>query len=96
LSFGPSQGKFSFANGTVYEGDFANGNFEGKGSYSFGTGMYEGEWKAGKYHGKGFLLNADGSSYTGSFEAGLQHGEGEEFRADGTQVSGWWARGRLI
>lgn len=69
------------------------GQFEGKGSYSFGTGMYEGEFRANKYHGKGFLLNADMSSFTGSFQEGFPHGEGEEFRADGTHVTGRWVRG---
>jgi hypothetical protein len=88
-----AQGVFKFSSGAVYEGEFRYGHFDGRGTYSFGTGMYDGLWKAGKYHGHGFLLKADGSSFTGNFEEGVQHGKGEENRADGSVVTGFWTRG---
>jgi hypothetical protein len=87
-----SQGTFKFSNNAIYEGEFKRGRFEGKGSYSFGTGMYDGEWMAGKYNGKGFLLYSDGSSYTGEFEGGLKHGEGEESTGHGRVTKGFWIR----
>jgi hypothetical protein len=47
------KGIFNFANGNVYEGDFVNGIFEGRGRYKFEGGFYEGDWASGRYHGKG-------------------------------------------
>lgn len=38
-----------FQNGSMYRGDFVEGNFEGFGWYEFDEGYYEGEWKAGQY-----------------------------------------------
>ena len=49
-------------------GDFKDGNFHGKGTYTYNSGSYKGdvyvgEFKDDKKHGYGKWTNADGSIY---------------------------------
>ena len=58
----PKRGKYTLANGDVYEGPFSEGKYHGAGSYIFKSGMkYIGSFENGVFHGKGNLLNPDGS-----------------------------------
>merc|ERR1740124_1882960 len=62
-------GKYSWADGGVYEGDWKDGKMHGKGKYSYANGgVYEGDWKDGKMHGKGKYSFANGDVYEGYFE----------------------------
>ena len=43
---GGGRGKYVFANGDVYEGEWKDGKQEGRGTYSFANGnVYDGKWK---------------------------------------------------
>ena len=55
--------------GTKYEGDFVDGNFEGHGvlTYAKKQGSFEGEFKGGKKHGHGKLTKPDGSVVEGEW-----------------------------
>ena len=90
------KGTFLFHDGSMYRGDFENGNFEGYGWYEFEDGYYEGQWKGGDYGGIGTLQYKDGSSYTGRFVEGIADGMGEEVKPDGTKRSGEWRNGDLV
>lgn len=42
-------GKYTFKDGTIYEGEFLNGSFHGRGTlYIPGFGKYEAEWEHGR------------------------------------------------
>jgi hypothetical protein len=48
------KGKYTYADGSVYEGEWRNNMKNGKGKYiSVSGSVYEGEWKDDKMHGKG-------------------------------------------
>lgn len=47
------QGKLTFADGKVYEGDFVDGIMDGKGILCFNNKIYKGKFKNGKQHGIG-------------------------------------------
>ena len=56
-----------------YEGDFRDGKFHGKGTYSYVSGTnkgdkYVGEFKDNKIHGKGTYRYASGDKYIGEFK----------------------------
>jgi hypothetical protein len=53
----------------VYEGDFVENEFHGKGKLSFGDGsFYEGDFICGNYHGKGKMTYPDGRVEEGNWE----------------------------
>ena len=55
------RGKYTFADGDVYEGEYKNGKKEGRGKFTFASGdVYEGEYKNDKKEGRGKYTFADG------------------------------------
>jgi hypothetical protein len=62
--------------GNVYEGDFVDGVFNGKGKLATNDGEYVGEFKNGEQHGKGEFKWGNGSSYRGNYFKGLREGYG--------------------
>ena len=71
-----------FANGTFYEGNFRNGEYDGYGTlkahaeYYDQTSEYEGEFKNGIKHGKGKETKLSGEIYDGDFVEGVRKGFG--------------------
>ncbi|MCL2186335.1 MAG: Fe-S cluster assembly protein IscX [Treponema sp.] len=58
--------KLTLEDGSVYEGEIADGKPHGKGKLIRANGeIYEGDFKSGKYHGKGKLIYADGEVFDG-------------------------------
>ena len=48
---------------------FDNGNFCGKGTYTFADGRrYKGEWKDGKRNGQGIYTSPNGSRFEGEYK----------------------------
>ncbi|MBO9638497.1 MAG: M48 family metalloprotease [Siphonobacter aquaeclarae] len=76
-----------YANGKKkYEGEFANGKFDGNGTLWLSNGnIYTGDFKTGTVHGKGVLLYANGDRYMGEFRNGQRHGQGKYVYAGGRQ-----------
>lgn len=64
------------AGGNKYAGDWAEGEMEGKGAYTWRNGnTYDGEWKNSKRDGKGVLiLLEEEEKYEGEWKEGLKHG----------------------
>lgn len=70
-------GRKSFWNGAVYEGEFRNGRFEGRGTMTDPDGRYEGEWKNGLRDGRGKMVFHIGGSYEGGWKENHYFGTGE-------------------
>ena len=71
-------GKYVWADGGSYEGDWLNGVRTGRGTYVFPSGStYEGEWLAGRMQGTGTYTSGDGTRYEGAWQNDLKHGLGE-------------------
>ncbi len=66
----------TYANGDLYIGYFKNDNFNGHGTFIFGSSTkfandkYIGEWKNNKYDGQGTYTSSDGSVQAGIWENG--------------------------
>ena len=72
--------------GTKYEGEFKDGNFNGQGTYIFPDGTkYIGQFKDGKFSGKGIYNSDDGIRYEGEFKDGEFNGQGTYTFPDGTK-----------
>ena len=72
-------GKCVLANKDIYEGEWKQDLFDGKGKYSYWNPTlaqdkhiqyYEGEWNQGVKHGKGLYIDADGVRNHGTWENG--------------------------
>ncbi len=86
------KGKLTYANGSVYVGDFSSGLRQGVGAFRNSKGdTYEGQWKNDRFDGNGKLTLSDGSRYEGTFKDGNRHGTGTQIYADGRQYTGDWS-----
>jgi hypothetical protein len=60
-------GKYLYANGYIYEGNFVKGIRSGLGKLtSPGGDVYDGMWENDQFSGQGSYVWADGSKYTGN------------------------------
>lgn len=72
-------GKYRFANGSTYEGNFVNGRASGKGHIVNTDGSsYVGEFVSGKMEGKGIYLYANGNTYNGGWLNNVKSGQGTQ------------------
>jgi len=86
------KGKLTYANGSVYSGDFSSGLRQGIGAFRNSKGdTYEGQWKNDRFDGNGKLTLSEGSRYEGTFKDGNRHGAGTQIYADGRQYTGDWS-----
>src|SRR3989338_1678469 len=70
-------GKAQLPDSSVYDGNFKNGLFNGKGTLTRRDGArYEGEFKDGLFDGKGIVNHSNGVKYEGEFKDGLANGKG--------------------
>lgn len=83
------KGNFKDINGSVYEGDFANGLKEGNGMLTFPDGSrYWGEFSMDLFNGQGEFIWNDGNYYKGSFKKGAIHGSGQLKLSNGDKYKG--------
>ena len=92
-------GKKVFTNG-VYEGQFKNGKFHGKGKYNYpNKSTYDGDWQDGVKQGKGQYVWYNGDFYIGDFYNDKKQGQGVHFwgkgNAEGDKYSGGWYEGQI-
>ena len=93
------EGRFEFACGDVYEGEWADGRYHGRGKYWSPSGAgdeYEGEWRADRPHGHGrYLWRSSGEVYEGEWHDGMRDGKGKVILADGTVLEGHFECGEI-
>ena len=78
------RGKYVFADGDVYEGEWKANKQEGRGISRYASGgVYEGDFKAGEKDGQGTYLYASGDIEVGFYKVDIRVGEGVLWEADG-------------
>ena len=73
------KGKLIYDNGnSIYEGEFLNGKFDGKGVLKNLKGdIYEGSFKSGLKEGQGIFYFSEGDIYIGNFSHNNFNGDGK-------------------
>ena len=78
------RGKQIWADGSIYEGYWADSKANGRGRLIHADGdIYEGDWKNDKADGFGIYRHLDGARYEGYWHDDRQHGQGIETWPDG-------------
>ena len=63
------KGKYTWANGNMYEGDYQTEKKHGKGTLTWANGdIYRGDFKDDKMHGKGTFIFISGGMYEGDYQ----------------------------
>ncbi|GAB2211414.1 hypothetical protein Drorol1_Dr00024727 [Drosera rotundifolia] len=84
-------GKYLWADGCMYEGDWKHGEATGKGKFSWPSGAtYEGEFRAGRMSGHGTFTGPDGDTYCGTWVRNKKEGKGRKMYANGDVYDGMW------
>ena len=82
-------GRYTFDNGDVYEGDWVDDIMVGKGKFISADGnVYEGDWVDDKMTGKGNFKFASGDSYEGDWLCGMRTGKGKFTYGNGNVYEG--------
>eukprot|EP00927_Polykrikos_kofoidii_P071498 TRINITY_DN6775_c0_g1_i1.p1 TRINITY_DN6775_c0_g1~~TRINITY_DN6775_c0_g1_i1.p1 ORF type:complete len:278 (+),score=42.03 TRINITY_DN6775_c0_g1_i1:128-961(+) len=88
------KGRQTWSDGRVYDGQFLNGRFAGRGRMVWHTqkGMliYEGQYRDDLKHGEGKFVWADGRTYDGEWQKGKRHGRGMYMNARSERKIGYW------
>ena len=89
------KGKFTWVDGSYYDGEINNNYFEGYGKFKWKEGReYIGFWKNGKMNGKGIMTYIDGEKYEGDFIDGKRHGKGDYYWNKNKYYKGGWVKGK--
>ncbi|KAH7679471.1 Phosphatidylinositol-4-phosphate 5-kinase protein [Dioscorea alata] len=87
-------GKYSWVDGTCYQGEWEKGKMTGRGKICWPSGAtYEGDFRGGFLHGSGTFSGVDGSVYTGSWRMNMQHGMGCKSYSNSDFYEGFWREG---
>lgn len=85
------KGTYTWADGTVYEGDYVGDKMHGRGKYTKANGnFYEGEWVQDKRHGHGVYSRKDGEVYDGEWGDNKKHGYGVLTKGPDNWYKGEW------
>ncbi|XP_071729866.1 phosphatidylinositol 4-phosphate 5-kinase 7-like isoform X2 [Rutidosis leptorrhynchoides] len=85
------KGKYTWSNGTVYEGDWVEGKMTGIGKITWSSGkVYEGDFCGGYLDGFGTMKYQDGSEYEGSWRSNIKHGFGRKKYSNSDVYDGSW------
>ena len=89
------QGKVTWANGDVYQGELLQSRRHGQGEFTWANGQrYRGTWVNDVPQGKGSLKFASGNQYEGDVAQGLPHGTGRMVYASGDSFQGRFLQGK--
>ncbi|KAL4508042.1 hypothetical protein ABPG72_021415 [Tetrahymena utriculariae] len=87
----PKLGPYQFDNGSVYEGQWKNGQRHGRGVQYWSDGsVYEGYWRNNMAQGKGRLIHSDGDVFIGRWKEDKANGKGKYLHMDGAVYEGDW------
>lgn len=88
------KGKYTWLDGTIYEGDWEGEKMTGKGLIVWPSGAkYEGEFSGSYLHGYGTLAKSNGSIYKGNWRMNVRHGTGHEKYPNLDIYEGSWREG---
>ena len=89
------QGKVTWINGDVYQGELLQSRRHGQGEFTWANGQrYRGTWVNDVPQGKGSLKFASGNQYDGDVAQGLPHGTGRMVYASGDSFQGRFIQGK--
>lgn len=89
--------KVAINDGTIYEGFFRGGVFDGWGRKISSNGeIYEGEWMNGFRHGQGIEINNEGTRHEGQWSNDEKNGHGIESWTDGAIYEGQYENGKKV
>jgi hypothetical protein len=93
MKWGSKSGFLNFS----YEGEWKDGEMNGKGKLTFSNGdIYEGEFVRGEREGIGtYYYTEKGDVYKGSWKSGYKDGSGTYGYKNGKVIKGIWERGKL-
>jgi hypothetical protein len=88
-------GRYVYADGCVYDGEYNNGKMHGGGTFKFADGtVYIGEYKDDEMHGRGTYKHASGGVYEGEYKDNNMHGRGTFKYASGAMYEGEYKDGK--
>jgi hypothetical protein len=88
-------GKYTWADGSTYEGDWVDNRINGRGVYLWKDGRrFYGEWINNDMEGLGVYFWADGRRYEGQYDKDKKSGFGLYYWTDGRHYAGWWSSGK--
>lgn len=89
-------GKYTWSNGTIYEGDWVDGKRTGKGRIIWPCGKeYKGEFSKNDCGDNGPLKGENRNIYIGNWKNSKKDGRGTVKYADGAVLEGCWSNGVL-
>ena len=84
-------GKMTYADGDVYEGEWKNNKKSGNGKMTFkNNSSYDGKWRSDNINGFGVYKYYNGDVYEGLFVDGNRNGEGKMSYENGDKYIGIW------
>ena len=89
------QGTYTWANGTIYVGEWKGGEQSGQGTLTWANGdKYVGERKDNESTGQGTYTWANGNKYVGEWKDNERTGQGTYTWANGNKYVGEWKEGK--
>ncbi|MBK7937716.1 MAG: caspase family protein [Lewinellaceae bacterium] len=89
-------GKYRYGSGTVYTGQFANGQRTGKGKMVFSNNnIYEGQFNQNKMEGEGTMTYANGDKFTGRWVGDQPNGKGKYYFKSKERYEGDFKAGKF-
>lgn len=89
-------GKYIWADGCTYEGEWRRGMRHGDGNILWTSGaIYNGEFLGGYMHGNGTYVGPDRLTYKGRWKLNLKHGLGYQTYPNGDIFEGSWIQGMI-
>ena len=83
------QGKFTYDEGSSYEGQFKDGVRQGFGVYKYASGSrFEGQYKNDQPNGFGKMFHNDGDRFEGMYKDGVRNGHGTYYYSNGDVLEG--------
>jgi hypothetical protein len=88
------KGKYIWADGTIYDGNWKDDIMSGLGTMTDKKGdKYTGGWFNNKRNGQGTLILANGTKLIGIWKDNLLNGQGQLIKPNGDNYKGWWKDG---
>jgi len=85
------QGTYTYADGSVYAGQWKNDKFNGQGTFTYSDGsVYIGHWENSQRNGQGTFTRPSGSKYQGQWKNDRFDGQGIYIYPDDSKYQGRW------